>query len=300
MSIIAFILIVSSAILHATWNLLAKKSSPSLPFYATASLTATTVWVHALVWTPVKYAELPPTFWRMTLLSVSSDTLYAFGLVRCYRTMEMSQAYPMMRSIPLLLTAIITSICGIGKELTVPAIIGMVTVFCGCLLIPLEKFSDFKLSCYLNRKTLFILLVACGTTGYTIFDSQAQGVMRAALPDVSKPVLSMTYYPLRGLMLAVVLWSSILFSSKGRQELADLIKSRNIYVVIAGLAASGTYIMVLLAMNYVTNVSYVQVFRQIGLVFGVAAGIIILKEKCNLPKIAGVALILAGLVLTII
>ncbi|MBO7329253.1 MAG: hypothetical protein J6W00_10840, partial [Lentisphaeria bacterium] len=68
----------------------------------------------------------------------------------------------------------------------------------------------------------------------------------------------------------------------------------------AGLFASFTYITVLLAMNYVSNVSYVQVFRQIGLIFGMAGGIIILKEHCSLPKIVGAALILFGLVLTVL
>ena len=300
MTITAFFLIVFSAFLHATWNLLTKKSQPSLPFYATASLTATLIWTHALFWTPVNFAELPAKFWIITLCSVASDTLYAFGLIKCYRAMEMSQAYPMMRSIPLLLTALITSACGIGRELTAPAVIGMVTVFCGCLFVPLAKFSDFNLSQYLNKKTLFLLMVACGTTGYTICDSLAQSTMRQAVSGISKPVFSMTYYPLRGLMLAAVLWSCIFLINSTRKDLFDLIKSRNPSVNYAGIAASGTYITVLLAMNYVTNVSYVQVFRQIGLVFGVAAGIVILKEKCSIPKITGVALIIIGLILTVL
>ena len=300
MTLTAFFLLLLSVTFHASWNLIAKKSTMSITYYMVICMTSACCWLHLQFWTPVNIFALPGKYYLLMFCSVLSDLLYCCGLVRAYRTMEMSTAYPMMRSLPLLFTAAITGILGLGKPLKPMAFAGMSVVFAGCMLMPLKSFSDFKIRNYINPRLLFVTIVALGTTGYTIFDSQAQAVMRAALPDVSKPVLSMTYYPLRGLMLAVVLWSSILFSSKGRQELADLIKSRNIYVMIAGLAASGTYIMVLLAMNYVTNVSYVQVFRQIGLVFGVAAGIIILKEKCNLPKIAGVALILAGLALTII
>ena len=300
MTFTAFLLIISSATLHATWNLLTKKSKASLPFYATASSVATLIWVHSLFWTPVNFIELPLLFWLMTLGSVASDVTYAVGLVRCYRTMEMSTAYPMMRSLPLLFTAIITTLLGLGKELTPQAVIGMVIVFTGCMIIPLEKFSDFRLSRYFDRKMLFLVIVACGTTGYTIFDSQAQSVLRQCVTDVAKPVLSMTYYSTRGVMLAAALWSIIFLTRKGRENVAAMISNREYNALYAGLAASGTYILVLFAMNYVTNVSYVQVFRQIGLVIGVAAGVVILKEKCSMPKVAGVALIIAGLILTVI
>ena len=58
--------------------------------------------------------------------------------------------------------------------------------------------------------------------------------------------------------------------------------------------------LVLIAMNFVTNVSYVQAFRQIGLLIGMLEGIFILKEKCTVPKIVGITLILSGLVLSVL
>ena len=61
-----------------------------------------------------------------------------------------------------------------------------------------------------------------------------------------------------------------------------------------------TYILVLMAMNYVTNVSYVQAFRQLGLVVGMLEGIFILKERCTLTKVTGIVLIVSGLVLTVL
>ncbi|MBO5695856.1 MAG: multidrug transporter, partial [Lentisphaeria bacterium] len=68
----------------------------------------------------------------------------------------------------------------------------------------------------------------------------------------------------------------------------------------AGFAACMCYVLVLLAMNYVTNVSFVQAFRQIGLVFGMAGGFIFLKEKCTITKIVGIVLILSGLAISIL
>ena len=50
-------------------------------------------------------------------------------------------------------------------------------------------------------------------------------------------------------------------------------------------------------MPLVSNVSYVQAFRQMSLPLGVAAGIFILKEKCPPVRLAGVGAIVAGLVI---
>ena len=300
MSLTAFFLIITSATLHATWNLLTKKSRATVAFYSTVILVAMLFWVHTQLWTPVRLRNMPLDFWLITAGSVLSDVIYCCGLCLAYRTMEMSSAYPIMRSVPLLLTAGITSLFGIGSELTGLAILGMVIVFAGCIITPLGKFSDFRLSYYLDRKMLFLLLVACGTTGYTVFDSLAQKVMISYAPEVSKTVISLTYYTTRGILLSLVLWSYVLSSKEERHNALNFIRERNIAPVLAGLAAAFTYVLVLIAMNYVSNVSYVQVFRQIGLIIGMLFGILFLKEKCTLPKLLGVTLIIFGLILTVI
>ena len=300
MTLTAFFLIITSATLHATWNLLTKKSKASVAFYGCASAIATCVWLHTQFWTPVKLTAMPPAFWLVTLGSVASDVLYCFGLCRAYRTMEMSTAYPIMRSLPLLFTVIITSAFGIGSELTLPAVIGMGIVFIGCLMIPLPKFSDFRLSSYFDRKMLFLLFVACGTTGYTIFDSLAQKIMLANSGGVSKTVVSPTYYTTRGVLLGIVLWCYILNNRSEKANFRAFFTERNGAPLLAGVAAGFTYVLVLMAMNYVSNVSYVQVFRQVGLIIGMSFGIIFLKEKCTATKVVGVSLILIGLAMTVI
>jgi uncharacterized membrane protein len=54
---------------------------------------------------------------------------------------------------------------------------------------------------------------------------------------------------------------------------------------------------VLLAMGFVSNVSYLQAFRQISLPLGVLAGIFLLRERPGAPRMTGIVLVLAGLVL---
>ena len=60
MSIIAFILIVSSATLHVAWNTIAKKSHMSVPLYTVLCTVSCMLWFHVIFWTPVKILDLSP------------------------------------------------------------------------------------------------------------------------------------------------------------------------------------------------------------------------------------------------
>ncbi|MBO5899318.1 MAG: EamA family transporter, partial [Lentisphaeria bacterium] len=96
------------------------------------------------------------------------------------------------------------------------------------------------------------------------------------------------------------LWCFVLTSRSEKENIRSFFTGRNWSPVLAGVAAGFTYVLVLMAMNYVSNVSYVQVFRQLGLIIGMSFGIIFLKEKCTATKVVGVTLILIGLAMTVI
>lgn len=301
MTPLAFVLIVTSAGLHASWHMIAKKNHLTLVFYTMLLVVGAVLmsWVRFV--TPVGFFGQPKWFYIWLSISCAGDLLYGISLTLAYRRMDMSSAYPMMRSLPLLLTAILTTLCGWGKPLSILAMIGMAVVFAGCLAMPLAKFSDFKLRNYFNRGILFILTVACGTTLYTIFDSLAMGELREALPDVPKTMISMSYYEYRASTLVVLFSLAVLATKHTRQEALELWRSGGWKMsILAGCFSTGTYVLVLLAMNYVSNVSYVQGFRQIGLLIGMFEGIFILKERPAVPKFVGLALILSGLALTLI
>lgn len=302
MSIVPLLLIVASAILHASWNTLAKKSHMTEAFYAIMSLASNFLWWHVLFWTPMPVRDFPIRFWMFLGMSVAADCCYCFGLVGAYRKLDMSTAYPVMRSLPILLTAAVTCIFGIGKMLSPMAVLGMFVVFVGCMVMPLAKFSDFSISNYMNRNMLYLFIAAGGTTGYTILDKLAQNQILPVAEElaISKPVLSMTFYVLRGITLCSVLTVYALCVRKEREVWLGFFRAGKLTPILAGIFASSTYVLVLIAMNYVDNVSYVQVFRQMGLIFGLLAGIFVLREKCTITKVTGVVFILAGLVMTVL
>lgn len=304
MTPLAFVLVLFSACFHATWNMIGKKSGVSLAFYALLVTIALfwTAWVPFV--TPLRPFPQPLAFYAWLGGVIASEFLYAFGLKQSYRRLDMSTAYPMMRALPLLLLAAITAAFGLGKPLGARAVVGMAVVFTGCLLVPLDSFSDFRPLRYVNRDFGCVLLVALGTTGYTLCDSQAQRVMvaaaNAARIAVSKPMVSLSYYFFRDVPLCAALWTAVLCGRGTRSEAAELWRRRSWMPLAAGCCSTMTYALVLMAMNFATNVAYVQAFRQIGLVFGLLEGALILRERCRAPKLAGIAFILVGLAVSVL
>ena len=301
MSLIAFALIFGSVSLHAAWNLMAKKDHITRPFYMLMTSMEIIMFRHVIFWTPVRYSELPVSFWFWALCSAACDgAIYCTGLLKTYELAEMSVSYPMMRSLPVIFTPIVTTLFGLGHPISLLAGIGMLVVVIGCLMMPLAKFSDFRFSNYKGKVFFFIILTALGTTGYTISDSLAMGTLAQYQGETSSIMRSMAYYAIRGFMLPTILLMICLANRKDRRILKDLLRQRTWSPFLAGAFAVGAYTLVLMAMNHVTNVSYVQVFRQMGLPVGMVAGILFLKERCTLPKFTGVLLILLGLLLTVI
>ncbi|MBR2904572.1 MAG: hypothetical protein IKC08_01615, partial [Lentisphaeria bacterium] len=113
MTFTAFLLIFGSAVTHATWNLLAKKRKMGLAFYAIICTMGALIWCHTQFWTPVKVFSLPPAFWGIIAGTVFFDIFYGVGIILIYKKMEMASAYPVMRSLPIVLTALFTTLLGL-------------------------------------------------------------------------------------------------------------------------------------------------------------------------------------------
>ncbi len=67
--------------------------------------------------------------------------------------------------------------------------------------------------------------------------------------------------------------------------------------MITGLLIMGTYGLVLTAMAYASNVSYIAAFRQLSIPLGAILGILVQKEPSYPTKLASVGIIFTGLIL---
>ena len=295
MTLSAFWLILLSIFLHVGWNLISKKSQPTAAFYLLTSVTSFLLYLPCMLFAGIRWSALGREFWILVLLSIASEILYFIGLFKTYRNADISLAYPMVRALPVLLVAGVTGIFGIGKALNCWAVAGMFIVFAGCLVMPLQKFSEFSWRIYKTPVLGYMLLAACGTTGYTIFDGL---LIPRILANASGHQLAATGAFISMLELGITTGLSLyVLSVPGERESLKSLLFRSWTPHICGICSSTAYILVVLAMPLVSNVSYVQAFRQMSLPLGVAAGIFILKEKCPPVRLAGVGAIVTGLVI---
>lgn len=292
----AFLLILISVFLHAGWNFLSKANRPSASFYVIVNgIVAVALLPFPLI-AKIAWVQLPWKFWIFFAGSVFFEIIYAIGLFKAYKKNDISMAYPLMRALPVLLITAVTYILNIGKPLTVPGWIGIFIVSLGCIILPQKDVRDINPRNFLRSVSGAILLAAIGTTGYTLMDKLAT----AELTPLSQSGSSMTvmaYFCVVEIFIALGLLAYVFTLPREIVEFRKCWKTP--YPYLCGIFSGAAYVLVLLAMAQVTNVSYLQAFRQMSLPLGVAAGIFLLHEKVTIPKLLGTVLVVTGLILTV-
>ncbi|MBR1953148.1 MAG: hypothetical protein IKA32_11245 [Lentisphaeria bacterium] len=298
MTLIAFLLIFVSVFLHVAWNMLSKGTTPSLAFYSLMSFTASVIWLPFFIASDIHLAQLPLHFYWLVAGSVAGEIIYMAGLAYGYKKSDISLVYPVVRALPVMMVALVTTIFNLGREqLDWCDYAGMLLITGGCFLMPLKSLRGFSLKAYCSSVVVFILMGAIGTTMYTIFDSSAIKIVRDLSGKISvADTLGYLFLIEFSLALGELV---IIYCCKDEWNCFKTLLKRPLYPIVAGVCSSSAYGLVLFAMGYVTNVSFLQAFRQISLPVGFIAGVTILHEKTYLTKVIGVAVIVAGLLVMI-
>jgi len=298
MTLTATILLIISAFTHAGWNFLSKKEHPTQAFY----LAANTIGVICVLPFLFYYARLiplvPPSVWVIVVLSGFFLAAYLGSLAGAYRTGDISIAYPLARSLPVLFVFLLTLIPGKGQPPGGWFFVGSFLIVGGCIILPLETFGDFHFSKYMNLCCMLAVLAAVWVAGYTVADDLALRFLREIPGQPMNPVEgTLVYMVLEGISSS--LWQGLLvIVNRGeRQSIPEVLNSQKGPAALTGIGIFLTYGIVLVAMNYVTNVSYVAAFRQLSIPLGAMFGIALLKEPRYLPKVVGIAAMFFGLVL---
>jgi phosphonate utilization associated putative membrane protein len=304
MSVAAIILVILSALLHASWNIIGKSNKGSVfAFFFMVALSAALMLLPYLVWFywQMDFAALSLNFYGLLLTSGLFQIVYLLSLGFAYQKEEVSLVYPIARALPVLLVGFFFFFSGQGIFFN--EWIGFILITLGCLLVPLTTLKNFRLHAYLNRGVCWAIAAAIGTAGYSVVDKLALSLLSEQLhiPDTFNQYadLAIAVFFLGMQYWAIVLPLTLGFIvNKKFQTFKQAWQMRNA-ACLAGVLMAVTYGLVLYAMILTTNVSLVVALRQISIVFGLCLASRYFGEKWYITRGFGVIAIISGLVLAL-
>ncbi|MET7282865.1 DMT family transporter [Kribbella sp. NPDC005582] len=259
---IALALLTASACCHAVWNLLMKTVSTK---------GAAFVWLCGLITLPLSIALLfRPTSapWWPALVSMALHTLYAVTLQKAYAAADFGIVYPVSRgSAPVLVT-----LASVASSWRVYA--GAALALVGVL-----RMDPPRRNQPLARGVVLGLLVAACTAAYTLWDAYAIASLHVDL---------LAYLAVGNVAQVLVL------SVLARGHRAVLGEWRR--AIPIAILTPASYGLVLLALSF-ASVSTVAVGRTLNVVLGALLGFFVLRERVTRTRLAGLATVVAGVVL---
>ena len=285
MPIDALALVLGGALIHAVWNLFAKRAGGGAAFIflvcVVSSIACAPFAAAAWIWQPARPSTgLTGAMWQAMLVSAALHVGYFYALQRGYREADYSVVYPVARGTGPLFS-VLGAVLLLGET---PGGRGMV----GIALLILGIFVMAGAASLLGRadaKTLRGVLWGGATGGfiaiYTLVDGWAIKVL-GMLPIVFYPIS----VALRALLQAPLIWPQ-------RHGLAAEWQKNRRNILIVGLLSPLAYVMALHAMQR-APLSFVAPLREMSMLIAAFLGAWLLKEKLTPARIAGTLLMLLG------
>ena len=300
-----------STILHAGWNLIAKRRSDSwtalLQILAAISVPGLLIALAA----ELLAGGLLRHVWPFLLGAGCAQAVYFLGLTLGYRAGDLGIVYPVTRALPVLVLGGFDLARNLSPSAT--GWLGLALVAAGCIVISGAAGDDRGAAVRGRRArrlrpTLgWAAVAAAGTVGYTAFDKLAAEVLRrqsgGGLPDAFR-------YGLWEFVISTVLYAALLAaamraSARRRTGPATAAAARLSWRTLAGdwrtaaggACMCGAYTLVLWAYQLAERASYVAALRQFSIVLGVAAGAVLMRERAPVRRLGAAVVIVAGIAL---
>lgn len=287
MTPLSILLVLLSAFIHSSWNLITKRGNWPLEFFFWGFLCGALMYLPvlaALGYLPLFLGQLSFKVFVISLTSGFIQTIYFICLIKAYRMADLSLVYPISRSAPLFTQ--IWAFLLIGENVSFQGIVGISLVILGIFVTSVREFGSSRVtpSFHASRRSYILALVAAlAGSVYVVFDKAGVQIL----------------HPLVFGCLINLWMSGYLGIYTWRYKEMSLLKvwqdSKKDIVIIAFLQNVG-YIFVLLALQW-SKVSYVISFRQAGVLFGALMGILFLKESHWKTRLTGAMILTLGLVL---
>lgn len=289
MSPTALALVLVAAVLHALWNLAAKRASGDgylfVWWYNVAS---------AVLWLPVGLVVLGregwPLGWELLVgpaVSAVFHIAYQLCLQAGYQRADLGVVYPVARGTGPLLT-VLFALLVLGERPGVVAVAGGLVVIAGIVVVATGGARALR-----HRASTGIAwgaLTGAGIAAYTLWDDHA--VTTWALAPV-------TYFSLGCTLQALAMTPGALRRSRaGAATAGSVLRRSGREIAIVAVLSPLAYVLVLEAMR-TTPVALVAPARESGIVVGSLLAWWLFREPDPLRRLLGAAIVLAGITMIV-
>lgn len=282
----ALALVILAGLIHACWNIAAKKAGGDARFSCFTSVVMMVAWAPLGLW--LGWQQVPSwgaLEWSLTVASGILHTVYFVVLLRGYRKADLTVVYPLARGSGPLLSSLV-AILFLGEQLSALGAVGVLGVGVGVFLIA-------------GGPKLFR-----GTQG----PEQRRRIQKGISYGLLTGLFIASYTVVDGYAVKVALVSPILVDYMGNfvrlafllpSVARDPVEARRLwglqwkYALVVGIVSPISYVLVLYALQ-VAPLSHVAPAREVSMLFAALIGGQLLGEGDRLLRFLGAACIGVG------
>jgi drug/metabolite transporter (DMT)-like permease len=281
MSGLALALVLTGAVCHALWNIVAKKARGGAAFVFLYGVVSVAAMMPVAAWT---WTRQPQYFSAAMWIAVAGSALihvfYSLVLQKAYREADFAVVYPTARGTGPMLSVLLAILLfgerpSLIGQMSVAAILAGVFVSAGVEAMWRGGAKERRLG------VLWGMATGAFIAAYTVLDGWAIKTLGMA------PIL---FYA-AGLVFRTLLQAP--FALRRRDDLRREWREKRTAIVAVGLLSPTAYALVLFAVQR-APLSYVAPVREISMLVGTFIGASLLGEAVKPSQIAGAAIMLAG------
>ena len=291
MSLTALTLVLTAALVHATWNYFLKKANTTRPFWWLVYIITAVITVPALfIYDPQALSNITPIGWLVIALYAPIHVIYGQVLQIGYKKSDYSIVYPTARGTGPLIT-VLCAVLILGDRPSFWGWIGIVLILASIVLLAMPHKQDKQTQDLRIRAGIFWgFLTGCFIAGYSFCDAWAVQQETGLTP--------LSFYFPSIAVRAIVFAPFIMMHANWKAESKEILTTPRLQKALAVVTVGSplAYILVLYAMT-IAPLAYVAPSREVGMMIGVVLGGLLLRERLSVTRLAGVIGMTLGVIL---
>ncbi|MFD5094107.1 EamA family transporter [Amycolatopsis thailandensis] len=285
-NVTALSFVIVAAVIHAGWNLAAKRIRRGgarfvWAYYSFSAVLLIPVMAVSLVVEP----QRPQWTWLLAAaVTAVFHVTYGVVLQRGYAVGDLSVVYPVARGTGPLIS-VLAAVVLLGERPGVLGLVGAFLVVAGVLVIGSgrgQAHADEAARIARRKGVLYGLLTGLTIAAYTLWD--AHSVTGLGVPPI-------IYFGTGAIVQSLLMAP---YALKDREEVSWLWREHKREILIVGLFSPFAYLLVLYALQ-IAPVSLVAPARELSIVLGGVAAWLVLGESNAARRLVGSAVVLAGI-----